>query len=106
VRNLVNNYRKDKDYEKKESFHRYLQKYTSYDSIQPINDKAMAKTCLTCNKGTIVAGGYSNRVRATKFNPIGKSRKYPNLQWAPLADGSRIKICTKCIKAGKNTKIV
>ncbi|OHA82556.1 MAG: hypothetical protein A3B07_02995 [Candidatus Yonathbacteria bacterium RIFCSPLOWO2_01_FULL_43_27] len=66
----------------------------------------MAKVCLTCNKGTIVSGGYSNRVRATKFNPIGKSRKYPNLQWAPLADGSRIKICTKCIKAGKNTKIV
>lgn len=65
----------------------------------------MAKVCLTCNKGSIMAGKYSNRTRATKFTPTGKRRKYPNLQWAPLADGSRIKICTKCIKAQKNTKI-
>ncbi|MBI3634062.1 MAG: 50S ribosomal protein L28 [Candidatus Yonathbacteria bacterium] len=63
----------------------------------------MAKTCPICNKGTIMGGGYSNRVRATKFNPTGAKRKYPNLQWAPLPDGSRIKLCTKCIKAGKNT---
>ncbi len=27
-----------------------------------------------------MAGGYSNVVRATKFNPTGKVRKYPNLQ--------------------------
>jgi large subunit ribosomal protein L28 len=27
-----------------------------------------------------MAGGYSNRVRATKFNPTGNVRKYPNLQ--------------------------
>ena len=27
-----------------------------------------------------MAGGYSNRVRATKFNPTGMVRKYPNLQ--------------------------
>lgn len=65
----------------------------------------MAKTCPTCNKGTIVAGGYSNRTRATKFTPTGKNRKYPNLQWAPLPGGGRLKICTKCIKVGKNTKI-
>lgn len=65
----------------------------------------MAKTCPTCNKGTIVAGGYSNRTRATKFTPTGKKRKYPNLQWAPLVDGSRIKLCTKCIKCEKHTKI-
>ena len=31
-------------------------------------------------KGSIVGGGYSNRTRATKFNPTGKKRKYPNLQ--------------------------
>ena len=52
-----------------------------------------------------MTGRYSNRVRATKFNPTGMLRKYPNLQWAPLSDGSRIKICTKCMKAGKHTKI-
>ena len=27
-----------------------------------------------------MTGSYSNRVRATKFNPIPKTRKYPNLQ--------------------------
>lgn len=40
----------------------------------------MAKVCPIMNKGSKVAGGYSNRVRATKFNPTGKVRKYPNLQ--------------------------
>jgi len=40
----------------------------------------MAKTCVISNKGSIVGGGYSNRTRATKFNPTGKARKYPNLQ--------------------------
>jgi large subunit ribosomal protein L28 len=38
------------------------------------------KTCAISNKGSIVGGGYSNRTRATKFNPTGKKRKYPNLQ--------------------------
>jgi large subunit ribosomal protein L28 len=28
----------------------------------------------------MVGGGYSNRTRATQFNPTGKKRKYPNLQ--------------------------
>ena len=27
-----------------------------------------------------MGGGYSNRIRATKFNPTGKVRKYVNLQ--------------------------
>ena len=27
-----------------------------------------------------MGGGYSNRTRATQFNPTGKVRKYPNLQ--------------------------
>ncbi len=40
----------------------------------------MAKTCPITKAGSRVAGGYSNRVRATKFNPTGKVRKYPNLQ--------------------------
>ncbi|MFZ2205811.1 MAG: 50S ribosomal protein L28 [Minisyncoccia bacterium] len=40
----------------------------------------MAKTCAITKKGSIVGGGYSNRTRATKFNPTGKKRKYPNLQ--------------------------
>ncbi len=28
----------------------------------------------------MMAGGYSNRTRATQFNPTGMVRKYPNLQ--------------------------
>ncbi len=40
----------------------------------------MKKICAITNKGSIIGGGYSNRTRATKFNPTGKKRKYPNLQ--------------------------
>ncbi|KKR79638.1 MAG: Uridine kinase [Candidatus Nomurabacteria bacterium GW2011_GWA2_40_9] len=40
----------------------------------------MAKICVITKKGSIVGGGYSNRTRATKFNPTGKKRKFPNLQ--------------------------
>ncbi|MEK7564472.1 MAG: bL28 family ribosomal protein [Patescibacteria group bacterium] len=40
----------------------------------------MQKICAITKKGSIVGGGYSNRTRATKFNPTGKKRKYPNLQ--------------------------
>ena len=57
------------------------------------------KSCPICNKGSHVGGGYSNRVRATKFNPTGTRRRQPNLQWATLPTGGRIKICTHCMKA-------
>ena len=40
----------------------------------------MAKVCAITKKGSIVGGGYSNRTRATKFNPTGMIRKYVNLQ--------------------------
>ncbi len=52
-----------------------------------------------------MAGGYSNRTRATQFNPTGKKRRYPNLQWAKLPQGGRMKICTRCMKAGKNLTV-
>ena len=38
------------------------------------------KRCPVTKKGSIMGGGYSNRTRATKFNPTGMVRKYPNLQ--------------------------
>jgi large subunit ribosomal protein L28 len=38
------------------------------------------KTCAITKKGSIVGGGYSNRTRATEFNPTGKKRKHVNLQ--------------------------
>ena len=40
----------------------------------------MARTCDITGKSSLVGGGYSNRVRATKFNPTGKRRRYANLQ--------------------------
>ncbi|MBI2100742.1 MAG: 50S ribosomal protein L28 [Candidatus Vogelbacteria bacterium] len=59
------------------------------------------KTCYSCGKTSLVGGGYSNRVRATKFNPTGKVRHQPNLQWARLPNLGRIRICTRCLKTGK-----
>ncbi len=40
----------------------------------------MAKVCAITKRGSIMAGGYSNRTRATQFNPTGNVRKYTNLQ--------------------------
>lgn len=40
----------------------------------------MAKKCIITKKSSQVAGGYSTKVRATKFNPTTTSRKYANLQ--------------------------
>lgn len=40
----------------------------------------MAKECVITGKKSRVGGGYSNRVRATKFNPTGKRRRQVNLQ--------------------------
>jgi ribosomal protein L28 len=49
-----------------------------------------------------MVGTYSNRTRATKFNPGGLQRRKPNLVWAKLSDGSRMRMCAKCLKKGKN----
>lgn len=38
------------------------------------------KICPITKKGSRTGGGYSNRTRATQFNPVGSSRRYPNLQ--------------------------
>ena len=40
----------------------------------------MAKTCAITGKGTLVGGRYSNRTRATQYNPCGKVRRKANLQ--------------------------
>ncbi len=40
----------------------------------------MAKECAVTGKSSQVGGGYSNRTRATQFNPTGKRRRYANLQ--------------------------
>lgn len=66
----------------------------------------MPKTCAVTNKGSIVGGGYSNRTRATKFNPTGKKRKYPNLQkkkvFIPELNKSiKIEVSTRGLKTMK-----
>ena len=56
----------------------------------------MAKNCAICGKGSIMV---VTRVKLRgKYNPTVKKRKYPNLQWARLASGKRVKACAKCIK--------
>jgi large subunit ribosomal protein L28 len=40
----------------------------------------MAKVCAVTQKGSQMGGGYSNRTRATQFNPTGANRRYANLQ--------------------------
>ncbi|OHA14074.1 MAG: hypothetical protein A2909_02635 [Candidatus Tagabacteria bacterium RIFCSPLOWO2_01_FULL_39_11] len=84
----------------------------------------MSKICPICKKGSKMSG--KRKKAMSKYNPTGKTRKFPNLQWvripvfknrnekgAPdgtprgflkknsLINGKRIKICTKCLKARK-----
>lgn len=40
----------------------------------------MAKACDITGKSSQMSGGYSNRTRATQFNPTGMRRRYANLQ--------------------------
>lgn len=63
----------------------------------------MAKECLICKKGMIMARK-RNLLRG-KYNPTKKVRKFPNLQWAKLPAGGRVKICTSCIKKGRHLKM-
>ena len=63
----------------------------------------MAKTCPITKKGSQMGGGYSNRTRATQFNPTGLKRRYPNLQkkriYIPeLKKTLNLEISTRAIK--------
>lgn len=40
----------------------------------------MANKCEITGKKSVVGGGYSNRTRATQYNPTGKRLRRPNLQ--------------------------
>ena len=40
----------------------------------------MARVCVITGKSTQIGGRYSNRTRATQFNPSGKVRRKANLQ--------------------------
>jgi large subunit ribosomal protein L28 len=45
----------------------------------PCNN-SMARACDITGKSTQIGGRYSNRTRATQFNPTGKVRRSANLQ--------------------------
>lgn len=42
--------------------------------------RLMARACEITGKSTQIGGRYSNRTRATQFNPTGKVRRKANLQ--------------------------
>jgi large subunit ribosomal protein L28 len=63
----------------------------------------MAKQCEVTGKKTQIGGRYSNRTRATQFNPCGKVRRSPNLQkkriFVPeLGKTVTIKVSTKGLR--------
>jgi len=63
----------------------------------------MAKVCAITKRGSIMAGGYSNRTRATQFNPTGIRRRQLNLQkkriYIPeLKKTMTLRISTKALK--------
>ncbi|HJN62810.1 MAG TPA: L28 family ribosomal protein [Candidatus Paceibacterota bacterium] len=66
----------------------------------------MAKVCKITNKKPQAGGRYSNRVRATQFNPTGKVKRKPNIQkkkiYVPEIDKTlTLNISTKAIKTIK-----
>lgn len=38
------------------------------------------RICAITKKISVMRGSYSNRTRATQYNPCGKRRSYPNMQ--------------------------
>ncbi|MEK7085255.1 MAG: 50S ribosomal protein L28 [Patescibacteria group bacterium] len=62
----------------------------------------MTKVCPICGKGSQMSG--TRVLLRGNYNPTKRSRKYPNLQWAILPQGGRIKICTDCLKKGRHLK--
>ena len=63
----------------------------------------MAKQCDITGKKTQIGGRYSNRTRATQFNPCGKTRRQPNLQkkriYVPeLGKSVVVKLSTKALR--------
>jgi large subunit ribosomal protein L28 len=63
----------------------------------------MANACPITNKTSNSAGGYSNRTRATQFNPTGKRRQKVNLQkkkiYIPELDQYiKLRVSTKGLK--------
>ena len=63
----------------------------------------MANICDITGKKPLVGGKYSNRTRATQFNPSGNTKRFPNLQKkrifvAELGKSITIKVSTKGLR--------
>jgi len=63
----------------------------------------MANKCEITGKGVQVGGRYSNRTRATQFNPCGNVKRSPNLQrkriYVPeLGKSVTVKVSTKGLR--------
>lgn len=63
----------------------------------------MAKTCPITGKSSLMAGRYSNRTRATQFNPCGDIRRHANMQkktiFVPeLGKSVRVEVSTKGLR--------
>lgn len=61
------------------------------------------KSCAITGKSSQIGGSYSNRTRATQFNPCGNSRKFANLHkkkiFVPELNKSfNLTLSTKAIK--------
>jgi large subunit ribosomal protein L28 len=64
----------------------------------------MAKQCEITGKKTQIGGKYSNRTRATQFNPSGKTKRAPNLQKkrlyvAELGKTVTVTVSTKALRS-------
>ena len=67
------------------------------------SQKIMAKKCDITGKATQVGGRYSNRTRATQFNPSGKVARKPNIQkkkiYVPeLGKSVTVNVSTKALR--------
>ena len=71
--------------------------------VSCFSQKTMAKTCAITGKSTITAGGYSNRTRATEFNPTGRRKQRANISrrkfYVPQLDKTvRLDVSAKGLK--------
>jgi large subunit ribosomal protein L28 len=78
-------------------------KFLKRGTIAKLNLRIMAKKCDITGKTTQIGGKYSNRTRATQFNPSGKTKRAPNLQKrriyvAELEKTVTIKVSTKGLR--------
>ncbi|MBI4993581.1 hypothetical protein HZC33_01295 [Candidatus Wolfebacteria bacterium] len=60
------------------------------------------RQCKICGKGSIL---FAKRLKLRgNYNPIPKTRKYPNIQSTRLENGKRVLACVKCIKTQKKNQ--